>query len=233
MSRIINDNHHCHEHHDESRDVMPILKMEILGHLPFTVAGLVFGLVVVALGSGWMRVILSEGAFHFTHFIHIFLSAAAAAALMTFYESSYARSVIVGMLSSVVLCSISDTVIPYWGALWMGKEPVFHLCLAEHPLWVALVALAGTNVGLVWLRGFEHCSKWNHLLHISVSAAASGIYLFSFSHSFLAHEVIGVLVILFISIFIPCLVSDVVVPLLAVHPSFFLKRLFGSAKGKA
>ena len=226
MSRIIGEDHHCHEHHDESKDLPLILKTEIMGHLPFTILGLIFGLVVVAVGSYWFHVILTEESFHFTHFMHIFFSGAAAAALMTYYEASYGRSVIIGMISSIILCSLSDTVIPYWGAQLMGKDPVFHLCAIEHPLWVILVALVGTNVGLIWLKGFEHCSKWNHLFHIFVSSAASGIYLFSFSRSFAAHEVVGVFIILFIAIFVPCLVSDVVVPLMAVHPSFFLKRIF-------
>jgi len=197
-----------------------------MGHLPFTILGMVFGLIVVAVGSYSFRLILTEESFHFTHFIHIFFSAAAAAALMTYYESSYGRSVIIGMISSIILCSLSDTVIPYWGAQMMGKHPHFHLCVAEHPLIVFLIALIGTNIGLIWLKGFEHCSKWNHLFHIFVSSAASGIYLFSFSQAFAAKEVVGILIILFIAIFVPCLVSDVVVPLMAVHPSFFIKKIF-------
>ncbi len=229
MSRIIKDNHHCHDHHDESKDLPLILKTEILGHLPFTVLGLVFGLVVVLLGSYYFRFILTDESFHVTHFFHIFFSGAAAAALMTFYEASYGRSVIMGMISAIVLCTLSDTLIPYWGALLMGKHPHFHVCFFEHPLLVLLMALLGTNVGLIWLRGFEHCSKWNHLFHIFVSSAASGIYLFSFSEAIAAKEIVGVLIILFVAIFVPCLVSDVVVPLLAVHPSFFIKRLFGKS----
>jgi len=231
MTKIIDDSHdHCHEHHDESKDLGPILKREILGHLPFTVLGMIFGLMVVAIGTFYFKMILTEETFHFTHFVHIFFSAAAASALMTYYESSYPRSVIIGMLSAIILCSLSDTVIPYWGAQLMGKDPEFHLCVWEHPLWVTLVAIVGTNVGLIWLKGFEHCSKWNHLFHIFVSSAASGIYLFSFSHAFIPTEIVGILIILFIAIFVPCLVSDVVVPLLAVHPSFFINKFLGGKK---
>ena len=231
MTRIVpDDHHHDHKHHDESKDLLPILKTEVLGHLPFTIMGMFFGLILIWIGTFWMRIILTEEAFHFSHFLHIFFSGAAAAALMTYYNVSYARSVIIGMLSAIILCTISDTFVPYWGAQLMGKEPSLHLCGLEHPQWVLLMALLGTNAGLIWLKGFEHCSRWSHLFHIFVSSAASGIYLFSFSQSFLAHEIVGVLLILFVAIFIPCLVSDVVVPLMAVHPSFFMKKIFGKAK---
>lgn len=221
---------HTHDHHDESRDLVPILKLEILGHLPFTFIGLVFGMILVGIGTFWLKVLITEDAFHFSHFVHIFFSSAAAAALMTFYEASYGRSVLMGIASSIFLCSLSDSVIPYWGALLMGKFPSFHLCVREHPIVVLAMALFGTNVGLIWLKGFEHCSRWNHLFHIFVSSAASGIYLFSFSQAFAPVEIFGVVIILFIAIFVPCLVSDVVVPLLAVHPTFFLRRIFGRSK---
>ncbi|MBI4970778.1 MAG: hypothetical protein HZC17_02940, partial [Candidatus Omnitrophica bacterium] len=203
MTKIIPGEHeHSHQHHDESKDLLPILKMEVLGHLPFTIMGMIFGLILVWVGTFWIKMILTEEVFHFTHFLHIFFSGAAAAALMTYYEVSYARSIIMGMLSSIILCTLSDTVIPYWGAQMMGKDPSFHLCALEHPQWVLLMALLGTNIGLIWLKGFEHCSRWSHLFHIFISSAASGIYLFSFSHTFLAQEIVGVLLILFIAIFI-------------------------------
>jgi len=226
VSRIIKGHHHTHDHHDESQDLIPILKKEVLEHLPFTLLGLVFGTVLIVVGSFAFRMILSEEAFHASHFLHIFFSAAAASALMTYYESSYGRSVVMGMIISILICTLSDTVIPYWGAQVMGKTPEFHICGLEHPIIVFLIALVGTNVGLIWLKGFEHCSHWSHLFHIFVSSAASGIYLFSFSQGFVMNEVLGVLLILFTAIFIPCLISDVVIPLLSVHPSFFIKRIF-------
>ncbi len=226
MTKIVREHKHSHDHHDESKDLVPALKKEVLEHLPFTLIGMVFGLVLVFVGSFGFKIILSEEAFHFSHFLHIFFSAAAAAALMTFYESSYARSVIVGMLSAIFLCTLSDTLIPYWGAMLLGKEPEFHLCGLEHPMMTLLIALLGTNLGLVWLKGFEHCSRWNHLFHIFISSAASGIYLFSFSSQIFISEILGVLVILFISIFLPCLVSDVIIPMFLVHPSFFIKKIF-------
>jgi len=229
MTQIRKGHKHTHDHHDESRDLIPILKTEVLGHLPFTLIGLVFGILLMIVGSYKLNIVFSEEAFHFTHFLHIFFSAAAASALMTYYESSYGRSVVVGMISSIFLCTLSDTLIPYWGVSMMGKIPEFHLCGLEHPVAIVLVALLGTNLGLIWLKGFEHCSRWSHLFHIFVSSAASGIYIFSFSEQVYLSELAPVVGILFVAIFVPCLISDVIVPLLSVHPSFFIKKYFGKS----
>src|SRR3989338_5396800 len=122
MTKIIPGEHqHSHQHRDESKDLMPILKMEVLGHLPFTITGMIFGLILVGIGTFWIKIILTEEVFHFTHFLHIFFSGAAAAALMTYYDVSYARSIITGMLSAIILCTLSDSVIPFLWAQLMGK----------------------------------------------------------------------------------------------------------------
>ena len=191
---------------------------EFVAHLPFTFLGLFAGLGIVLITNFIpFSVVFGEGEFHLAHYTHVFFSAAAGAAIFRTYQDSVIKAVPVAFFSSVSLCTLSDSLIPYLG-FWLFKQNiVLHLCLFEHPLLVSLSSLFGIVLGFIGIRFFRHCNRNFHLLHILISTVASVLYMISFTGPMSLYSLFIISVSLFFSLAIPCLVADVTLPLCFVN----------------
>jgi len=117
------------------------------------------------------------------------------------------------LVSSVGLCTLSDTLIPFVGLWIFGTPAELHVCAFAHPFLVLLSAALGIALSCVGLRFFSHCNRGFHLGHILISTVASAMYILSFVESFSLKDLVVVLVTLFFAIAIPCLIGDVTLPL--------------------
>ena len=191
---------------------------EFIAHLPYTLVGVAVGVAFVAAATLWGgRRYFGEEEFHVAHILHIFFSGAAGAAIFRSYRDSVWKAVPVSAASALLLCTMSDILIPFLGLKLFGYSAHLHLCIMEHPALTVGSSLAGVGAGLLGVKFFAHCNRSFHLLHILIATAASTLYLLTFVAAVDA-RVIGVIAAtLFVSLVVPCITGDIAVPLLFVR----------------
>ncbi len=201
------------------RELRSYIHEELVAHLPFTLIGVAAGVLLVIaamrMGEGFSG--FGEEQFHWAHLLHIFLSAAAGAAIFRSYRDSVFRAGPVSAVSAILLCTLSDILVPYAGLRLSGYDANLHLCLLEHPFRTAAAALIGTSAGLIGVRFFAHCNRTFHLLHLLISTAASTLYLLNMVPQPDLRFAAVTAVTLLVALVLPCLTGDVLVPLLFVR----------------
>jgi hypothetical protein len=155
----------------------------------------------------------SETFFYTFHFAHIFLSAFVTTALyMRYRKGKIWTAMLIGWTGALVTCTASDVLLPYLGATLLLADTHLHIPFIEHPYTIPL-GLAGAALGY-----WKQTTKIPHFGHVLLSTWASLFYILAFGH--IAANWIALLpfiiLILFLSVWIPCIASDIVYPLLFV-----------------
>ncbi len=181
---------------------------ELKEHLPFTlIASLVAG-VLVAIFYLIGRV-PSEELFEIVHPAHVAVSAVATSAIYWKYKKSVLGSVFIGMGGAILVGSLSDVLLPFLAGNLFSLHTHFHLPIFEEPVLILGVAFFGAVLGM-----YSDLFRASHMLHVFLSIFASLFYLLAFS---VALNVWGILLIsglVFLAVYIPCCVSDIVFPIL-------------------
>jgi len=123
--------------HQRFEELKSYLKEELIHHLPFTIVGVLVGVALVAVAAFYKSLAFGEDQYHTAHFIHLFFSGAASAAIVKSYRNSIFKAVPVAFFSSVVLCTVSDILIPMLGLQIFGYGFHMHVCAFEHT-WIVL-----------------------------------------------------------------------------------------------
>lgn len=201
------------------RELKSYIHEELVAHLPFTLIGVAAGVfcvvAVMRTGDGFSG--FGEEQFHWAHLLHIFFSAAAGAAIFRSYRDSVFKAVPISAVSAILLCTLSDILVPYAGLKFSGYDAHLHLCVLDHPFRTVAAALIGTAAGLIGVRFFAHCNRAFHLLHLLISTAASTLYLLNMVSQPDLRFAAVTAVTLFVALVLPCLMGDVLVPLLFVR----------------
>ena len=205
-----------------------LLAAEFAHHFPYTVVG---SLIAMA-GAWWFGTqqlnqghadqigVQSRSMFHLFHPLHICLSAIATTSLFWRHERHLLRAVTVGALGTIIPCGLSDYVFPYLGGRLLGQTMQLHMCIIDHP------QLFFPFLGLGILGGFwaEERVTGSHLFshgaHVFVSSVASLLYLMSFGFTAWMTDVrlvFPAFLIIVLAVWIPCCVSDIVVPTVSVR----------------
>ncbi|MBU1997710.1 MAG: hypothetical protein KKF78_11240 [Candidatus Omnitrophica bacterium] len=162
--------------------------LELINHLPFSIFGVVSGIIMIGLltfvaivsgGEGLLKHASGE-LFHVFHPVHVLLSAVATTAMYWKHERSLWKAIIIGLLGSILICGLSDTVFPILGGIILGADMHIHICLFEHSLLVLPFAILGIVVGLTIGNTLERPTEYSHSMHVFVSSAASILYLLSY-----------------------------------------------------
>ena len=234
----------CSHHHQEMppQGRLRWILNELLAHLPFSVISAIAGIAIIAGLTMAEKVHHLVNIFHLFHPTHLLLSAIASTAMfrrLSYKKTSAPRSeftphitptgslpklkvmcgaVFVGFTGSVVLCSLSDIVLPYLCGNLLGGKMVWHFCLSEHSMLVLPFVFLGILLGF-WSGVYIRYSTFlSHSGHVLVSTMATLLYLIGFGMSnWLAHIGVVLLITVF-SVLIPCCLSDVVYPMLFVRP---------------
>ena len=201
------------------------ISKELKIHAPFTIFGAVTGVIIIAffqkLPSG-----LSYNIFYVLHPIHIVLSALVTASMYRLHTCERISGkcirgkcnlwflLIIGYIGSVGIATISDSIIPYLGEV-MLKMPNRGIHLGFIEKWWLVNPLAIIGVLVACFRPttkFPHMghvllSTWASLFHIIISIGGKSLNWFVYLVIFL---------FLFLAVWIPCCVSDIVFPLLFV-----------------
>jgi len=199
------------------------MREELLSHLPFSIFATVGGMLVVAVLTFLGEPTYGErlpGAFqdlfHVFHPTHMLLSATATTAMFWRHERRFVKAAVVGFLGAIVICGVSDILIPYLSGFLLGAHMEAHICILKHPGLVLPFALVGVATGFLAADHIVRATFYSHAAHVLVSSAASLLYLIGFGLAHWVHQAGPVLVFVVLAVMIPCCVSDIVFPLLAV-----------------
>lgn len=213
----------CGGHHS---DHSHSLYGELMCHLPYAIFSVALGLGLLSFFSYFSSVHtetahVQRGAailFHSFHFMHIVF--AATGTLITFFRFSrdVVKGLLVGLISPAVFCSLSDSVLPYFGGKLLGVDMHFHMCFASELSNVLPFLIVGVVNGFImgWIHPGSNnlYAIFSHAIHIVISSLASIFYLVA--HGFFDwHEQIGfVFLYLIIAVVVPCTLSDVAIPMM-------------------
>lgn len=199
-----------------------IILQELKHHGPFTLIGAAVGVAIIfVLQRIAPEAIDSERAamlFEFSHPLHVVLSAMVTATLYKNYrgrphhtKSGMLAIVLVGYFGSIGIATLSDCLIPYWGELMLGMEHAHaHIGIIEMPLVINLAALIGIGAAF-----FSSQTHFPHLGHVLLSTAASLFHILRVgSGTFSIGESVVITLFLFIAVWIPCCLSDIIFPLI-------------------
>lgn len=212
-------------HHAQGAGHEHSITEELVCHVPYAIFSVAFSIMVLSFVSyfsfGDSVEILchkSEQLFHSFHFMHIVF--AATGTLISFFRFSknMVRALILGVVSPMVFCTLSDSVLPYLAGQLLGVHMHFHLCFVSHIFNVVPFLIAGIINGFAMSRHYGDRQLFyavsSHAIHILVSSLASMFYLVAHGCTDW-YRIIGIVFIfLIIAVIIPCTLSDVVVPML-------------------
>jgi len=197
---------------------------EMRSHAPFTL----FGAVTAILLMVFLKNIpfhISYRLFYTLHPIHIVLSALVTASMYELHtcerigsdclcgKCNFWRLLIIGYVGSVGIATLSDSVIPFLGeTLLQMPNRGMHIGFIEK--WWLVNPLAFLGVAIAYYRpatklphaGHVLVSTWASLFHILMAAEGDGNWVLY----------LVVFVFLFLAVWLPCCVSDIVFPLLFV-----------------
>jgi len=195
-----------------------ILK-ELESHAPFTFSGALSGIIVMLL---FYRVPekMAYDIFYILHPLHVVLSALVTSSLYLHYKCGKLKIkcnllelLVIGYIGSVGIATISDSLIPYLGEVLLNlPNKGLHIGFIEEWWIVNPAAILGITIAYFWPRTkFPHAghvlvSTWASLFHIIM--ALGGVITWGLS--------IVIFVFLFLAVWLPCCVSDIVFPLLFV-----------------
>ena len=196
-----------------------ILK-ELKEHMPFTAFGAATGIIMII----FLRKLpsrFSYNIFYTLHPLHVFLSAMVTTSMYNFYnkcdrgkkKGNLGILILIGYLGSVGIATLSDSIIPYLGEILLNMpHREIHLGFIEE--WWLVNPLALLGIGLAYLRP---STKFPHFGHVLLSTWASLFHIImALGQTLNWLTYIGIFIFLFLSVWIPCCVSDIVFPLLFV-----------------
>jgi len=197
---------------------------ELVRHAPFTTLGAVTGIIVmvIVIFSNTPKEI-SSVLFYTLHPIHVVLSALVTTSMYKLGgKGTTWLAIIIGYTGSIGIATLSDAIIPYLGGTLLNISMEFHVPFieaAKAPFWgiakwqlINSAAVLGIAIGL-----WKPTTRLPHAGHVLLSTWAS---LFSFTAFGIADWIPllpFILLFLFLAVWLPCCLSDIVYPLLFVR----------------
>jgi hypothetical protein len=216
--------------------------VELKGHAPFTALGALAGILFMLIFRN-VSLPTRHAMFMTFHPAHVVLSAMVTASMFKLHAAGkrFLLILVIGYFGSVGIATLSDIIIPHFGAEILDvripthaqthyhspdgsadhrdRDPEdmhwdhkIHLGFIEEWYIVNPAAFLGVIIAY-----FLPHTKFPHSFHILISTWASSSYLLMSAHTQMTLLVAtGVFIVLFIAVWVPCCVSDIVFPLLFV-----------------
>ena len=211
---------------------------ELKGHAPFTVLGALTGILFMWVFSN-LGLSRSGMLFSIFHPGHVVLSAMVTASIFILHRKTknFLLILVVGYIGSVGIATLSDSVIPYIGESLFGLNVPTHTDIHsgdEHKLeadseehkhkhglhlgfieeWYIVNPAAVLGVFIAY---FIPRTKFPHAGHVLISTWASSSHILMNTADDLTVGTTAVIfVILFLAVWLPCCMSDIIFPLLFV-----------------
>ncbi|MBN1384845.1 MAG: hypothetical protein JW983_08195 [Elusimicrobia bacterium] len=200
------------------------ISKELKHHAPFTIFGAITGIIIMIFFQKLPHKV-SYNIFYVLHPIHVVLSALVTASMYGLHECKCITGkclrgkcnlwilLLIGYAGSVGIATISDSLIPYFGEflLNMPKREI-HIGFIEE--WWLINPLAVIGVAIAY---FKPSTKIPHSGHVLLSTWASLFHIIMARGEELSWvSYIVVFFFLFVAVWLPCCISDIVFPLLFV-----------------
>jgi hypothetical protein len=222
---------------DVKKGRMGLVLEELGHHAPFTLLGAATGIGCMLLFRNTTTQ-TAHGLFLAFHPAHVLLSAIVTASLFKLRQGtqSFLLVLLVGYVGSIGTATLSDCVLPYFGeeilgvsvpteskahglegaeaheASHEGQGPDIHLGFIEDWYVVNPAAILG-----IILAYFIPHTKLPHAFHILISTWASAAHILMNTHTTMSPILlVGMFVVLFIAVWLPCCFSDIIFPMLFV-----------------
>ncbi|MFH1772049.1 MAG: hypothetical protein ABH872_04460 [Candidatus Omnitrophota bacterium] len=188
-------------------------------HAPFTVAGAFLGILFLFVSQNLPRH-FSHELFYVFHPLHVLLSALTTASIYRLHtcpkggkSCNLPLLLIIGYVGSIGIATLSDSIMPYLGEILLDlpyRSP--HIGFIEKWWLISAVAIIG-----VMISYFNPATKFPHSAHVLISTWASIFHIMMAINARLSFVLyMGILVFLFLSVWVPCCFSDIIFPLLFV-----------------
>lgn len=198
---------------------------ELESHAPFTLFGASTGILCMLLFRN-LEHETSNRLFYVFHPAHVILSAIVTASMFQLHAKrpKFIVVLLVGFFGSLGIATFSDSLIPYLGELLLGMHVHLHshghTGFAEHAHigfiegWYIVIPAA---IGGVLIAYFRPKTKFPHAGHVLLSTWASSFHmLMAMGGQLSAWRLMGSFGFLFLAVWLPCCISDIVFPLLFV-----------------
>lgn len=195
------------------------ISSELKNHAPFTLFGALTGIIIMLFFHN-IPDRTSYNIFYILHPIHVVLSALVTASMYKLHKCGELRVkcnvwvlLTIGYVGSIGIATLSDSLIPYLSEVMLdmpNRGP--HIGFIEKWWLVNPLAILGIAIAYFWpTTKFPHAghvllSTWASLFHIIMATGETLSWL----------SYIIVFLFLFLAVWIPCCVSDIVFPLLFV-----------------
>jgi hypothetical protein len=257
---------------------LSLIGRELKSHSPFTLFGAATGILFMLAGQRWFQQ-QAQTLFSIFHPLHVVLSAMVTAALFKVHRkaSSFLLILIIGIVGSIGIATLSDSILPFFGETILGASIPTHAAVCthghahgnealgqshkgdhvhsdacdhpadahadhvhsdacdhasldhaahDHPIrprlhigfieeWYLVFPAAILGVVLAYLWPASH---YPHAGHVLVSTWASAAHMLMNTHAEMSIVLLaGMFIALFVAVWLPCCVSDIVFPLLFVR----------------
>jgi len=204
------------------------ISTELKTHAPFTLFGAFTGILCMLLFKN-VEHETSRRVFYVFHPAHVVLSAMVTAAMFELHAKRprFIAIVLVGLVGSLGITTLSDSLIPHVGEVLLGMhvdvhshEPTgfaerAHIGFIEGWHVVIPAAIAG-----VLIAYFKPKTKFPHAGHVLLSTWASSFHIImAMGGQLSVWKAMGSFGFLFLAVWLPCCISDIVFPLLFVKSS--------------
>jgi hypothetical protein len=196
---------------------------ELKEHIPFTAIGAATGIVImVIIIFTHVPSPVSQAAFYTLHPLHVVLSALVTTALYAKYSKGKLwAAILIGYAGSIGIATLSDAIIPYLGGALLHIDIGFHVPFIETEempffgvaKWVVINSAAVIGIALGY---WKQITKFPHSGHVLLSTWASLFYFTAFGVAPWLPLLPLIFIFLFLAVWIPCCLSDIVFPLLFV-----------------
>jgi len=191
-----------------------LIAKELLKHAPFTSFGAVTGILILLLAIHFPHIAsVSYTLFYIFHPIHVLLSALVTAGMYRLHGGKGWAVLLIGYTGSIGIATISDSIIPYAGEILLHlPNPGIHIGVIEK--WWLVNPLAFIGIAIAY---WKPTTKFPHAGHVLLSTWASAFHIImalGAMVNWIAFIVIGLF--LFLSVWVPCCLSDIIFPLLFV-----------------
>lgn len=186
---------------------------ELKSHAPFTLFGALTGIVLMLIFKD-ISYNTSKTLFYVFHPSHVVLSAMVTASMFELHSKkrNFFIVLVVGFFGSLGIATVSDSLIPYAGEALLGLHAHSHIGFVEAWYIVNPAAVLGVLIAYFWPR-----TKFPHAGHVLLSTWASSFHiLMALGKGISMPSAIVIFIFLFIAVWLPCCVSDIVFPLLFV-----------------
>jgi len=199
--------------------MLKLIAKELKSHAPFTIIGAFSGVVLMVLVKN-IPANVSYNLFYTMHPLHVLLSALVTTSLFSKYRCKLGHKpcsiwllLVIGYVGSVGIATLSDSVIPYLGeALLDMPHRQAHIGFIEKWWLVNPLAILGIGIAYFWPS-----TKFPHFGHVFISTWASLFHIMLAKGDYLSLPAyLGIGIFLFLAVWLPCCISDIIFPLLFV-----------------